>query len=135
MAHTKFEQTTINSWDKLVVLHKAHSLAIEIYRVSRSFPTEERFGLTSQLRRAAASIPTNIAEGKGRRTTRDYIQFLVIARGSVEEVKYLLLLVRDLRYLGEDDYFPLRKRYEEVGKMLNGLIGSLQRSGALTPSP
>jgi four helix bundle protein len=131
MGNIKFEQSTVNSWDDLAVLHKAHGLVIEIYRVSRSFPAEERFGLTSQLRRAIVSVPTNIAEGKGRRTTRDYIQFLVMARGSVEEVKYLLLLARDLGYISEDEYLALRNRAEEIGKMLNGLISSLNRRAEL----
>lgn len=118
---------SVESWEKLAVLRKAHRLVIEIYRVSQNFPREERFGLTSQLRRAAASVPTNIAEGTGRRTTKDYVQFLVMARGSIEEVKYLLLLVRDLGHVCSEDYSQLRNGFDEIGRMLNGLISALER--------
>ncbi|GAB4462508.1 MAG: hypothetical protein OHK0037_13550 [Elainellaceae cyanobacterium] len=116
----------INSWRDLKVWQAAHALVLDVYVVTQSFPSRERFRLTDQLCRASASIPTNIAEGKGRLSTRDYIHFLTIARGSVEEVKYLLLLSRDLGYLAEESYLKLSDRYDEVGRMLNGLIRALK---------
>jgi len=77
----------------------------------------------------ADSVPTNIAEGKGRKTLKEFIQFLTIARGSVEEVKYLLLLSKDLEFITFNLYSELIDRYDEVAKMLNGLINSLRKSG------
>ncbi len=97
-----------------------------MYEISREFPTEERFRLTDQLCRVAASIPSNIAEGKGRSSLREYLQFLAIARGSVEEVKYQLLLARDLGYVNEATYTKMTVGYDQVGKMLNGLMKSLK---------
>ena len=99
---------------------------LRVYAATKTFPSDERFRLTDQLCRAAASVPANIAEGKGRTSLRGYLQFLSIARGSVEEVKYFLLLARDLKYLEEDDYEAINSEYDHVGKMLNGLMNSLR---------
>ena len=110
----------------LDVWKKAVDFVVDIYRVTDTFPKEERFGLTSQLRRAAVSVPANIAEGKGRSSLREYLQFLSIARGSVEEVKYFLLLAKDLKYLDQQDYDGIVNDYDRVGKMLNGLMASLR---------
>lgn len=83
----------------LQVWQKGHVLALKIYRISQAFPADERFGLTSQLRRAAVSVAANIAEGSKRRTRQEYARFLNVAEGSVAEVEYLLILARDLSYL------------------------------------
>lgn len=100
----------------------------EIYRATANFPREEVFGLTSQLRRAAVSIPSNIAEGKGRYSPRDFQHFLKQARGSVNEVETQLLLARDLDYLQKDQTAVLLKQCEEIGRILNGLISSLRKA-------
>jgi len=114
-------------WSELDVWKEAHELTLEVYKATADFPTEERYGLTSQLRRAASSVPANIVEGCSRNTTKEYIYFLYSARGSLEEVRYFLLLAKDLAYLQESAYSDLEKRYEDVSKMLNGLISSLKR--------
>lgn len=116
----------IESWRDLEVWQVAHRLVLKVYEITRDFPAEERFRLTDQLCRAAVSVPTNIAEGKGRMSLREYLQFLSIARGSVEEVKYLLLLGRDLGYIRESSYSELLSGYDQVGRMLNGLMRSLR---------
>ena len=116
----------ITSWKDLEVWKLSHNGVLGIYRITKEFPSDERFRLIDQLCRAAASIPANIAEGKGRVSLREYVQFLSIARGSVEEVKYFLLLARDLTYLTHDTYNSISEEYDRVGKMLNGLIASLR---------
>jgi len=99
---------------------------IRIYEITKGFPSEERYRLIDQLCRAAASVPANIAEGKGRSSLKEYLQFLSIARGSLEEVKYFLLLARDLKYLPDRDHDDINEKYDRVGKMLNGLMTSLR---------
>ncbi|HND62138.1 MAG TPA: four helix bundle protein, partial [Opitutaceae bacterium] len=91
-----------------------------------SFPSDERFRLSDQLCRSAASVPTNIAEGKGRGSRAEFRQFLVIARGSIEETRYLLLLSRDLGFMTVETYTDLEHRYTEVSKMTNALLRSLK---------
>jgi four helix bundle protein len=108
----------------LKVWEKAHELVLEVYRESARFPKEELFGLRAQLRRAALSIPTNIAEGSGRGTDRDFARFVQIAMGSACEAEYLLLLSRDLAYLGET-YLQLEDGVQEVKRMLAGLLRRL----------
>ena len=117
----------ISSWKDLEVWQLAHSAVLRTYEITQRFPRDERYRLIDQLCRAAASVPANIAEGKGRSSLKEYLQFLSIARGSVEEVKYFLLLARDLQYLPDHDYDDVNEKYERVGKMLNGLMTSLRR--------
>ena len=107
---------------KLDVWHKSHSMALEVYRISASFPGEERYGITSQLRRACVSIPTNIAEGCGRNSDGELARFAEIAMGSSSEVEYLLLLSRDLNYLNLEAFERLAAGVTEVKRMLAGLI-------------
>ena len=102
----------------LKVWQRSHALVLQIYELSRAFPPDERFGLTSQLRRAAASVPTNIAEGAKRQSERDFAHFLNIAEASLSETEYLLILARDLAYASPDHLLP---ELEELAKMLNGL--------------
>jgi four helix bundle protein len=116
----------IESWRDLLVWQKAHAAVLEIYRSTKLFPAEERFRLTDQLCRAAASIPTNIAEGKGRGSMAEFRRFLIIARGSIEETRYLLLLARDLRLLAPDAHAHLEAIYTEISKMTNALLRSLK---------
>jgi four helix bundle protein len=123
----------VETWKDLQVWQLAHGLVLRVYEMAKGFPTEERFRLTDQLCRAAISIPTNIVEGKGRNSLGEYLQFLSIAKGSVEEVKYLLLLARDLGYIDEAGYWELADGYNQVGKMLNKLIRFLRSH--LPPKP
>ena len=116
----------IQSWRDLLVWQKAHAATLEVYRLTRKFPPDERYRLTDQLCRAAASIPTNIAEGKGRGSLAEFRQFLIIARGSIEETRYLLLLSKELGLLAPDEYAQLEAYYTEVSKMTNALLRSLK---------
>ena len=100
----------MQDFHKLKVWEKAHAVALEIYTVTKQFPKEENYGLTSQLRRSAASIPTNIAEGCGRGTQKELAQFLQIAMGSACEVEYLLLLSHELEYIAESEFENLSTR-------------------------
>jgi len=97
----------------------------EIYKVTLSFPTNEKFGLTSQLRRAAVSLPANIAEGAGRKSTKEFIRFLSIALGSVAELDTLLLLSKDLKFIEEETVTELLDRLNVIGKLIYGLMKSL----------
>lgn len=106
----------------LKVWRDSHALTLSIYRITAGFPKTEVYGLTSQLRRAAASVPANIAEGCGRKTSAEFARFLQIAMGSASEVEYHLLLARDLQYLGEADYLSLNDCIVQIKRMLTGLI-------------
>jgi len=117
----------MKSWRDLEVWRKAHTLVLEIYKFAARFPSEERFRLADQVCRSAISVPANIVEGHARRTTKEYLQFLYNARGSVEETRYHLLLARDLGYLDPGQYAELEAQYEQVSKMLNALIQSLKK--------
>jgi len=114
------------NWRELKVWEKSHQLVLEIYKVTSNFPREETYALISQIRRSAISIPANIVEGQSKNTTKEYLQFLYNARGSLEETRYHLLLSRDLRYLSSSDYEDLELKYKEVSRMLNGLISSMR---------
>ena len=117
----------IKSYEDLEVWKKAHQFVLDLYKDLDQIPKCEDFNIKNQIKRAAISIPTNIAEGSGRRTTKEYIQYLVVARGSCEECKYLLHLSKDLTYLDDNTYSLLRARIVEIGKMLNGLISVLTK--------
>jgi four helix bundle protein len=110
----------------LRVWTKAHELTLDVYRLSRSFPADERFGLTSQIRRAASSIGANLAEGCGRRSDGEFHRFLQIARGSASELEYHLLLSRDLGILSKDDFDGLQLQVLEVERMLTSLVQSVR---------
>jgi len=110
------------------VWHKAHDLVIKVYKVTKSFPREEVYGLTSQIRRAAASIPTNIAEGCGRGSTKELKQFLRISMGSASEVEYQILLSYELRYMDSETYENLNSDIQEIKKMLSSYIVKAQKS-------
>ncbi len=109
----------------LAVWQKAHKLTLEIYKATTSFPKEERYGIASQLRRAAFGIATNLAEGGARRSRREYVQFASVARGSASEVAYLLLVSRDLGYLNAEKFNELAEGYDHVSRMLTNLIRAL----------
>jgi four helix bundle protein len=107
----------------LVVWQKAIAFVTEVYRATQSFPNEEKFGLTSQLRRASVSIPSNIAEGQGRLTRGEFRQFLGHAKGSICEVETQLIIAHNLGYL--NDQQPLLEKLHAVARGLNGLLNSL----------
>lgn len=112
--------------NKLIVWKRSHVLVLKIYEITKEFPREEQFGLTSQIRRAAISVPSNIEEGKARGSNKEYKRFLLMARGSLEEVKYQLLLARDLDYIDESKYRKVLELAKEVGRLLNGLLVSIK---------
>ena len=99
-------------WRKLKVWQETHELVLQIYKVTASFPQSEIYGLVTQLKRAAYSVPSNIVEGQSRNTTKEYLQFLYNSRGSLEEVRYFLLLSKDLDFISVDTYETLEGRYE-----------------------
>ena len=116
----------VQSYRDLVAWNKAMDLVTEIYRVTHNFPKEELFGLMSQLRRAAVSIPSNIAEGKGRLSKGEFRQFLGNARGSLAEVETQILIAQNLSYINEPETNILLTKVEEVGKILNGLLSAVK---------
>ncbi|MBI4915384.1 MAG: four helix bundle protein [Acidobacteria bacterium] len=114
-----------NDHRKLKAFDLADALVLEVYHATRSFPKDELYGITSQLRRAAVSVPANIVEGCGRTTRREYRQFLSVAFASLREVGYLLGLASRLGYLVEDDSNRLASRHEEASRVLAALMKSL----------
>lgn len=126
----------MKTYKELDVWQKAVDLAVEIYRVTEGFPREEKFGLTGQVRRAAASVPANIAEGWGRGSTKEYTQFLFVARGSLLEVETHLVIAQRLQYLKQSQMVGLEAETTSIGRMLNGLIHALRARGVPpTPDP
>lgn len=111
---------------QLKVWERSHQLALAIYKETKKFPKEELYGLTSQIRRASMSIPTNIAEGCGRNTDAEFARFLQIAMGSASETEYQLLLSRDLGFLTKQQYEPLNTDITEVKRMLASFIKTLR---------
>ena len=105
----------------------ADDLAVLVYCKTKSFPREELYGITSQLRRAAVSAPTNIAEGASREHKREYVHFLSVARGSIAETEYLLHLAKRLEYLQDNEYKKLEDLRKETAKTLHGLINSVKK--------
>ena len=102
-------------------------MTLELYRVSRSFPREEIYGVTSQLRRAAASIGANLAEGCGRRTSSELARFVKIAMGPASELDYHLLLCRDLGFMNSDDFASSTAKSTEVRKMLTAFLSTIEQ--------
>lgn len=111
---------------KLQVWEKSHDLTVRTYELTVQFPREEMYGLTSQIRRACASIPTNIAEGCGRESSIEFARFLQIAMGSASETEYLIILAHDLKYLNTNQYTELMEITTDVKKMLTGLLKKLR---------
>ena len=116
----------LKNYKELNVWQKAYAFCLQIYRLSKHFPNEEKYGLTAQIRRSALSIPSNIAEGYGRKTTVDYIRFLYIAYGSLCELETQIMLSGDLTYLEQKDLENLKRNLSDVERMLNALIRSLE---------
>ena len=122
----KWSSGMLKNYKELQVWQKSYQLCLVIYKQTNAFPKEERFGITSQIRRAAVSIPSNIAEGYGRKTTKEYIQALYIAYGSVCELETQILLSSDLGYIKTEELEQLQKNLDDIERMLKGLIKSLE---------
>lgn len=121
----------LQKYEDLIVWQKAIDLVVEVYKLAKSLPTEERFSLSIQMKRAAVSIPSNIAEGQERNTTKDFINHLYIAKGSKGELETQLLICVRLQYLMQPQIATALNLLNEIGKMLNALIQSL--SAKLSP--
>lgn len=118
----------MSNYKKLKVWEDAHKFTIDIYNITKTFPNNEQYGLTSQIRRSASSVPTNIVEGSGQLTRSNYIRFLGMAQGSAYEAEYQVLLAKDLGYLKLEEYDSLNKKIKDIIYMLFGLIKSLKKS-------
>ena len=116
----------VANYKALEVWKRSVALTTELYKLTSRFPDAERYGLTSQIRRAITSIAANIAEGWGRGSTGEYVQFLTVARGSLMEVETHLIVACNLLFLSDAAFAPFSKEIEEIGKMLNALIGALK---------
>jgi four helix bundle protein len=116
----------IERFSDLTVWQEGHKLALHVYRLTEKFPSREQFGIVAQVRRSAASVCANIAEGFGRRTTRELLRSLQIARGEVEETRYFLILGRDLGHLGSADFEAATAECDVVAKLINALARSLK---------
>lgn len=118
----------MGDYKKLAVWQRGQGVALEVYRSTEAFPIRERYGLAAQMRRAAVSVVSNIAEGCGRQGDRELARFLRMARGSARELECQLLLSRDLGYLSGDAWILLDQELEQISRMLNGLIRSFGRT-------
>jgi four helix bundle protein len=116
----------VQEFEDLEVWQKAHELTLMVYKITKGFPPEEKFGLVSDMRRAAVSIENNIAEGFGRRTTKDYINFLYKSLGSALELRSMVRVSRDLEYINYEQFNDLIKRVISVKMMLRKLVSSLE---------
>ena len=118
---------TLTSYHDLVVWQRAIDFVVDCYRLTGHFPRTETYGLASQLQRAAVSVPSNIAEGAGRGHTKEYLRHLGIARGSLFEAETQIIISQRLAYTTEAQIQPLLSTVAEIGRMLHGLIASLER--------
>lgn len=116
----------LKNYRGLLVWQKSYRFCLDIYSETKTFPREEKYGLIAQMRRAAVSIPSNIAEGYGRKTTQQYIHGLYLAYGSLCEVETQLLICRELNYISRDRYYNLQSSLREIERMLKALIKSLE---------
>jgi len=116
----------IKSYNDLITWQKGIELVKEVYKAAQSFPKEEIYGLTSQIRRSAVSIPSNIAEGHARNTTGEFIQFLGIAKGSLAELDTQIIIAAELGFISEQQKNLLREKITEINRLTNGLIKSLR---------
>jgi len=120
------EEAQLRDFKELTVWQKAHGLVLDIYRHTRDFPAEERYGLTAHIRKTATSIGSNIAEGCGRESEAELARFLSMAAGSASEIEYQLCLSRDLGYLSHNTHEHLDTQVNEVKRMLNSFIRKLR---------
>lgn len=116
----------IQNFEDLIVWQKAHELTLMVYKITKDFPSEEKFGLISDMRRAAVSVENNIAEGFGRRTTKDFINFLFKSFGSLFEVRSMTRVSKDLQFINLKQFDELIAKIQSIHMMLNKLISSLE---------
>lgn len=112
----------MRDYKKYNVWKLGHEVTLEIYKLTKSFPNNENFGLTSQMRRASSSIPANIAEGCGRESDAEFKRFLIISQGSASELEYFTILAKDLKYIQEEEFLII---YDKVRRSLNSLINKI----------
>lgn len=124
--NTEYEINSQAGYKKLIVWQKSHLLVKEIYKITSKFPKDELFGLVSQMRRCAVSVPANIVEGYGRNHVKEKLNFYHIARGSLSELEYCIDLTFELEYFGEEKYLNLLVMRAEVGRLLTGFIKSFK---------
>jgi four helix bundle protein len=117
-----------SSFKDLRVWQEAKQFAVDVYRVTAQFPRHELYGLSQQLRRAAVSVPSNIAEGKGHRSDREFANFLLHARGSLLEVQTQLMIAQELQYISQEEGEHLLALSDSIGRSLNGLINSMRKA-------
>ena len=123
-------ETRVKSYKEMNVYKKSYKQALHVYELTKAFPKEEAYGLTSQIRRASVGIPLCIAEGYGKHETgKELIRFLSMARGSSAEIEVLLDFAKDFGYIAEEEYREAAEQQEEVGRMLTGLIKSIASRG------
>lgn len=115
-----------NHWKDLLVWQRSHDFVLTIYKLIATFPQEERFHLIDQIKRAASSVPANIVEGHSRQSKKEFVRFMMFSRGSLEEVRYFMLLAKDLKYMDEVKYKELEEKAGEISFLLNSLIKSLK---------
>jgi len=118
---------TVKNYQELVAWQKAMDLVEDVYKLTKHFPREELYALTSQIRRAAVSVPSNIAEGQGRRTTSDFLRHLSIAYGSLREVETQAMIAQRLKYVAGANVKSVIDRAGDVGRLLNGLMSALEK--------
>ena len=118
--------STIKSFEELIIWQESRKFTSNIYKLTKNFAKEELYGLTSQIRRAAISIMSNIAEGFDRKTTKEFIHFLIIARASASEVQNDLYISLDLNYINKEDFKTHYDHARKIGKLINGLITYLK---------
>lgn len=115
----------MRNYKKYSVWKLGHEITLDIYRLTKNFPKEELYGMTSQMRRAAYSIPSNIVEGCGRESDAEFRRFLIISQGSASELEYFAILAHDLGYLNKEDFDPILDKVNKVRRSLNRLINKL----------
>ena len=120
----------LKNFKELKVWQKSYKLCLKVYKITKKFPKTEVYSFTSQMRRAALSIPCNIAEGYGRKTTPDYLRFLYMSYGSICELETQILLAGDLGYLEKENFSVLHSAIGEVERMLKALIKSIERKSS-----
>lgn len=126
--------TKYNNYQQLPVWELSHKTTLEIYNLTHKFPKEEQYGLISQIRRSAASVPANIVEGLYRHTTKELMKFLYNARGSAGETKYHLLLAKELGYISEEELLTMGEAYESIATQISTWIKSLRNSDSPDPT-
>jgi four helix bundle protein len=122
----------ISSYKDLIVWQKSITLVTDVYVLTKSFASEEKYGIVSQMNRAAVSVPCNIAEGSGRESSKSYLQFLKVSKGSLMEVETLMVIAKKLNFITEKEYKIISDNVEELAKILQGLIKSIKQKILIT---